>query len=402
MIILVTVGEPVPKIDKNQRYMRCFNMGLSLSEFGQNVLWITDSFNHQSKAQRKIKDYGEIIINEKFRIKVIKTISYKKNYSIFRILHNIEFGYKIFKINKYLNFNKRIFISSFPILESCIAVAIIKRKQDKLIVDIRDLWPDVFKDKLNKFFFSLVNFFYRNSLRFILKKTDIVISTSNSYLDWANQIFKSKKKYFLPIGYNLSSHENVTQRSFKNNKLFFEAKKKFNLCFIGTITQKYFDFDDILELSNFLNYKRINHTIFIAGIGEDYDDLKLKISKNIKMLGQLNGNELSYVMSFCSIGLAPYKNIPNFEKNIPNKIYEYAFNNLYLISSLQGDTKKFIEKNNLGFSYKSLKEMKDKIFEIYTKNNNKKFINNECNLNVLDSKKINNQFFEKLKELNYF
>ena len=53
------------------------------------------------------------------------------------------------------------------------------------------------------------------------------------------------------------------------------------------------------------------------------------------MLGQLNGNELSYVMSFCSIGLAPYKNIPNFEKNIPNKIYEYAFNNLYLISSLQ-------------------------------------------------------------------
>ena len=127
MIILVTVGEPVPKIDKNQRYMRCFNMGLSLSEFGQNVLWITDSFNHQSKAQRKIKDYGEIIINEKFRIKVIKTISYKKNYSIFRILHNIEFGYKIFKINKYLNFNKRIFISSFPILESCIAVAIIIR-----------------------------------------------------------------------------------------------------------------------------------------------------------------------------------------------------------------------------------------------------------------------------------
>ena len=98
------------------------------------------------------------------------------------------------------------------------------------------------------------------------------------------------------------------------------------------------------------------------------------------MLGQLNGNELSYVMSFCSIGLAPYKNIPNFEKNIPNKIYEYAFNNLYLISST-GDTKKFIEKNNLGFSYKSLKEMKDKILEIYTKNNNKKFINNECNLN---------------------
>ena len=36
--------------------------------------------------------------------------------------------------------------------------------------------------------------------------------------------------------------------------------------------------------------------------------------------------------------------------------------------------------------------MKDKILEIYTKNNNKKFINNECNLNVLDSKKINNQF----------
>lgn len=402
MIILVTVGEPVPKIDKNQRYMRCFNMGLNLSEYGQNVLWITDSFNHQSKSQRKIKDNGEIFINQKFKIKVIKTISYKKNYSIFRVLHNIEFGYKIFKINKYLNFNKKIFISSFPILESCIAVAIIKKKQDKLIIDIRDLWPDVFKDKLNKFFFSLVNFFYIKSLKFIFKKTDMVISTSKGYLDWADQIFKIKKKYFLPIGYNLSPHENMIKKSFKDNKLFFEAKKKFNLCFIGTITQKYFDFEDIIELSNFLNLKKIEHNIFIAGIGEEYDDLKLKVPKNIKMLGQLNGNELSYIMSICSIGLAPYKNIPNFEKNIPNKIYEYAFNNLYLISSLKGDTKTFIEKNKLGFTYKSFKDMKDKILEIYTKNNSKKFINNECKRNLLDSKKINNQFFEKLEELNYF
>ena len=46
--------------------------------------------------------------------------------------------------------------------------------------------------------------------------------------------------------------------------------------------------------------------------------------------------------------------------------------------------------------------MKDKILEIYTKNNSKKFINNECKRNLLDSKKINNQFFEKLEELNYF
>ena len=52
MIILVTIGEPIPKIDNDQRYMRCFNLGLNFSENGNKVLWITDSFNHQKKIQR--------------------------------------------------------------------------------------------------------------------------------------------------------------------------------------------------------------------------------------------------------------------------------------------------------------------------------------------------------------
>lgn len=401
MIILVTIGEPIPKIDNDQRYMRCFNLGLNFSENGNKVLWITDSFNHQKKIQRDLSISDEVNINNNFKIKIIKTISYKKNYSLNRVFHNIEFSYKLFKFIKTIKIDKRLFIASYPILESCVALALLKKKEDKLIIDIRDLWPDIFKDKINFILFKIINLIYKLLLKFIFHRTDMTISTSEGYLNWSEKYNNISKKYSLPIGYNLSIYESEHRQNFKQDNYKNINFKRFNICFIGTITKKYFDFDIINELSKFLKKNSIEHNLFIAGYGEDFEEIKSNATKETIMLGQLNGNELKDIMSICSIGLAPYRNIPNFEMNIPNKIYEYASNNLYLITSLQGETKSFIEKNKLGYSSNNVHMLSNKILNIYNNFGTTKFLNNRGKKNILNSEKINRRFFNELKKLHY-
>lgn len=229
----------------------------------------------------------------------------------------------------------------------------------------------------------------------------MTISTSEGYLNWSEKYNNISKKYSLPIGYNLSIYESEHRKNFKQDNYKNINFKRFNICFIGTITKKYFDFDIIYELSKFLKKNSIEHNLFIAGYGEDFEEIKSNVTKETIMLGQLNGNELKDIMSICSIGLAPYRNIPNFEMNIPNKIYEYASNNLYLITSLQGETKSFIEKNKLGYSHNNVHMLSNKILNIYNNFGTTKFLNNRGKKNILNSEKINRRFFNELKKLHY-
>ena len=137
-------------------------------------------------------------------------------------------------------------------------------------------------------------------------------------------------------------------------------------------------------------------------MGDDYADFKKKYtSKNLFFFGQLNGNEISDLMKISSIGIAPYKNLDNFNKNIPNKYYEYASGSLYILSRIEGDSLSFIMNNNLGELYKNENELIDKIIEIEKKFSNKKIVNNNSLKNIYDSKFINYKFIDYLISKNY-
>ena len=137
-------------------------------------------------------------------------------------------------------------------------------------------------------------------------------------------------------------------------------------------------------------------------MGDDYADFKKKYtSKNLFFFGQLNGNEISDLMKISSIGIAPYKNLDNFNKNIPNKYYEYASGSLYILSRIEGDSLSFIKNNNLGELYKNENELIDKIIEIEKKFGNKKIVNNNSLKNIYDSKFINYKFLDYLISKNY-
>ena len=116
--------------------------------FGKAELWISD-FDHYSLKKRKKVDFegSEGVIT-------FKTPGYRKTVSVSRLFDAWVFGIKIFAaaLNR---FNKKdTVIVNLPTPESFFAISIAKFfKGFKLIVDVRDNWPDSFPGEgIIKFF----------------------------------------------------------------------------------------------------------------------------------------------------------------------------------------------------------------------------------------------------------
>jgi len=94
--------------------------------------------------------------------------------------------------------------------------------------------------------------------------------------------------------------------------------------------------------------------VFIfCGTGDKLNELKdaAKMLENIIFTGWLNRAEIWQLMKISKLGLAPYRNLPNFTLNLPNKPIEYLSSGLPILSSIDGILGKTIRENRCGIVY---------------------------------------------------
>ena len=151
MIYLIGMGEPLP-VNNNrlQRMGHLFEFLISVKKV--KVKWITSNFDHYSK---------EFISTNDKNILLLKSSSYYKNQSIKRIISHWTFSLNLL-IHLFFNIKKNdtVLISSVP-PEIGLIVFIVKLfKKFDYVVDLRDLWPDVFIEskmsKLKKYFLAFI------------------------------------------------------------------------------------------------------------------------------------------------------------------------------------------------------------------------------------------------------
>ena len=198
--------------------------------------------------------------------------------------------------------------------------------------------------------------------------TKKMISPSKGYLNYFNKKYKlnlpNEEIYFTYI-----NSDRILQ---KNNY------KNLNIVFCGSVND-YFDFNHILKVAK--NYRDLN--LHIIGMGKSITEIqKFKINNNLHNIylhGYLNHKQINEIMKQMHIGIAPYRNIKNFNLNITNKIVEYLSFGLPVLTSCSNYQKEFIEKNNLGFSYHDYNSLNLKIAELSNTN-----FRNEISQNCYD------------------
>ncbi|MGI2327653.1 glycosyltransferase family 4 protein [Planococcus sp. YIM B11945] len=357
-------SEPIP-VDLNSRLYRVGMIADSLRKKKHEVFWWTSDYNHVKKNR-----YTNIDILPNGTALIFgRGIEYKKNISFSRIINHTQIGSQFTRRMNKVEYPDVIY-TTIPTLDYAYrAVKFGKKNSIPVVVDILDLWPDVFLDLIPLDFLKKDWMFYLSNkkLEFILTNADYIIGITEEYLMWGldkiNARFDKDKHKVFPIGYKREK-TNITSEK-KGNK--------FKIIFAGTIGY-HFDLNTVFEAAALLEEDNIEFNILGDGdLLEQYREKYLKYS-NINFLGWTEGDITTSHLMASDIGIAPYNNSKNFILNIPNKPYEYIAYNLPVLTCLKGATKKFLETHDIGYFYeeKNSENLAEKIIEI---KNNKDLLN---------------------------
>ncbi len=361
---ILQTGEPLNCDGKNIRPMRAINLSSALISKNHKVEIISTRFYHQKKIFRKNSKttfYGKSLTET-----LINSSGYKSNLGIARLIdHHILF------ISLLLNLFRRekkpdlIFIGYPPIEWSLAAVIYAKIKNIPIILDIKDIWPDIFWDN------QKISKTKRNTIKFIFIPYRIyasIISTLSDYITGPTLslavYFKNKyKNLFLKKIFSLNEpktfsspivppKENALEPYQEEDKL--DPNITLRILFIGSLMSIY-DFETVSKSLKILSEKGIKYKFYIAGGGGSEKQIKRIFNDNSKVhfLGWVNRDKALELSKECHLAIAPYQNILNYKLNLVNKYIDYMSLALPILSPVEGYVQNLIDKYDIGWNYKA-------------------------------------------------
>lgn len=407
-IWLITVGEPLPIDGSNERLYRTGMIAQLLSMQGHEVLWWTSNYDHARKKQREYND-SLLVVNNKLSIKLLKTSGYQKNISINRILDHKELELNFIKEAK-LHSKPDIILCSLPTLGLSEAAVLYGRKEDvPVVVDIRDLWPDIFIEVVPKkvsWLIKLILYPAYKKAQLACSSASAIFGITPAFVDWGLKYAKRTKSYLdrdFPLAYSKKTPDNY---QLMNAEKFWKDmginETQFIVCFFGNMAENVLQLEPIIESAIKLRDKKEYAFKFVlCGNGNSFDYYK-KLSSNcesIIMPGRVGAAEIWTLMRLSSVGIIPYQSRKDFMESLPNKSIEYLSSGLPILSSLKGLLQKLLYTNKCGFTYEEgnseeiteillrlyneqvlLKTMSDNALALYKK----QFVAEEVYKNMID------------------
>lgn len=354
-IWLITIGEPLPL--NGERPQRIGTLAKMLAEKGHCVTWWTSTLDHQSKSLFYNEDKAISVSDNLEIILMHSRIQYKKNVSLRRILHHQLVARKFNSLSQSKK-KPDIILCSFPTIDlSYAAVEFGKRNSLPVIIDIRDLWPDIFVTPFPEYLHPIIRFLLRGYVeqtKEIVRNCFSMIAVSKTYLEWGLRYGhrgKTPRDKVFPLGYQ-KSKMNEDELSHNANlllKVGIDPLKK-SVWYVGTFGQTY-DLATIIKSARKLEKTRKDIQFILTGDGEKKEEwLKLADQlNNVIFTGWVGKSQLAYLSSIADIGLMAYSH--NAPQGLPNKIFEYMSAGIPILSSLRGETKDFLSEHQIGFSY---------------------------------------------------
>ena len=359
-IWIITPFEPIPT-DGDVRLMRAGMLCETLAERSHQVTWWTPDFEHFAKRHRTGKDTN-IRISHHYEVRLLESLGYRAHVGPRRLLHNHLLARRWGKAARAVNHSPNLILCAWPTPDLCHeAVRYGTRKNIPVVIDIRGLWPDlwigVFPKLLRPLGRVILHPYYRMARR-TFGRAAAITGVTDEYISWAlRRAGRQGRPRDRAFGFEfkntpLGPGERSTARTQLEEKGFTPDDRL--LCIFAGTFGRSFEFESVVEAARVLDRTVPGKVrLLLCGSGDRWESIEQQARgiDSLQVLPRVSLSELRLLYEEASIGLAPYRNIENFQKNVPNKINEFLAMGLAILSPVSGCIRELIEKQDVGVAY---------------------------------------------------
>ena len=358
---LVTIGEPLPTDgDGGDRLYRAGILATLLAQRGHEVVWWSSTFDHVRKRQRFSTD-TTLRLDSGVLLKLLQGCGYRRNVSLRRLVDHAILARKFSAQARNMPCPD-VVLCSLPPLELSAAVTRYGKAHDvPVIVDVRDLWPDIFLELVPSWARSLFGFaltpMWRQA-RAACQNAFAITGNCPEFVEWGLRHARrpaGNLDRFFPFGYLvpvLTDKVREKARHFWNTYGLCEGDTQFTICFFGAFSNQ-FDLETVIDAALMLEAEGVSARFVLCGAGEHLEALRARASGSRAVIfpGWVGRAEIWTLMTLCDVGIAPYRNHVGFAGNLPNKPIEYMAGGLPIVSGLRGYLAEFLDRHQCGLTY---------------------------------------------------
>jgi glycosyltransferase involved in cell wall biosynthesis len=323
-------------------------------------VWWSSTFDHARKRHEVAGDQC-IEVSPKLTYRLLRGVSYSRNVSLRRIVDHWLIGRKF---RRYVDTEPRpdVIVCSFPTIELCDeATKYGKRAGVPVLLDIRDLWPDVMLDVIPPVAVPLGKAalapYFRMARRACSQATGL-LGITREFVDWGVRLAGRKQSPMdrcFPLANDVErpSEADVELARTRWGSLGLRDSD-FIACFIGIMgTRRLLDLDTVIAAAKELQHIVPICKFVLCGTGDSFEHYRRTAQGcgNVVMPGWVDRAAIWTLVRMASVGLTPGTNTFSLLMSYPNKAVEYLSAGLPIVSGLGGALSRLLAEWRCGVTY---------------------------------------------------
>lgn len=348
-----------PREKIGRREWRSNTLCETLADRGHKVVRWRSAFSHQAKVFLASGNTSEP--HDNYVQRFIGCTAYESHVSLARIRSHRDLARNFLLMARQGPAPALIHVGNVPISLALAAVRYANEVNCPVVIDIRDLWPDIFADllpeKMSVLRPAMIKLMHACAfpLKNAMRNATAITALTQSYMDWALKLAAREQTNDDAIFSMCYPRQTITPSDSDVANLYARlgiGPHDQVAVYLGNLGYQS-DFDTILAAADKLSAKFPNFKIVLAGSGPRQNKLKkiAETSPNVIVPGWLEGVEISTLLHISQIGLIAFHPVPNYLRNIPNKFSEYLAGGLAISCGLGGEMAQLIQKEKCGFLY---------------------------------------------------
>jgi glycosyltransferase involved in cell wall biosynthesis len=330
----------------------------ALAAQGHEVVWWVSNFEHRSKTFRT-SSWQDIAVSKRFIIRIVPSTSYEKHVSLNRIRYERKYACNLRDRALADGQKPDVIVLAEPApFTSGIIMEIVQATGATLVVDVIDLWPELFALALPRGLRSSSRFlFFPIALRraWLFRQADAFLAVSRDYLALAQSQAPRVPAAVVYLGLDLRWFHGTGCGADcpPISGLPPKLPQEIWVIFAGTLGENY-DLPTIMRCAERIQAAGLPIRIVLAGEGP----LRAYVEQTIRerrltsavYLGPLHVESLRHLYDQCDLALSSY--VAESTVSMPTKAFDYLAAGLPIINSLGRDLGALVAHERVGLQYK--------------------------------------------------